>query len=92
MWTKVALLAAALASAVPAFADNSSNSKPPVTRPKPKAHPVEVNSFSWGAAHSTTASGGKGGGAGKSPIGSIHVNRCKQPNPPHDCVRPRPPH
>jgi len=94
VWKKAALLAAVLAFALPAIADNSSNSKPPVTKPKPKANRVlERNSVSFGEPNSVTVPKGNGNAAGKVPIGSIHVkNPCKQPNPPHDCKRPRPPH
>jgi len=97
MWKKATLLAAALAFALPAFADNSSNSKPSVTKPKPKANRVlERNGVSFGEPNSVTVSNGNGGAAGKAgkvSLGDIHVkNPCKQPNPPHSCKRPNPPH
>jgi len=76
VWKKAALLAAALAFALPAIADNSSNSKPPVTKPKPKANRVlERNSVSFGEPNSVTVPKGNGNAAGKVPIGSIHVKK-----------------
>lgn len=81
MWKNTALLAAVLVFALPAFADNSSNSKPPVTKPKPKGNRVlERSSFSFGEPNSVTVPKGNGSAAGKVPIGSIHVNPCKQPH------------
>ena len=94
MWTKAFLLAAALAFALPGFADNSATPKTPVTKPKtkPGGH-IEVGSFSFGESNPVSVPpNGKADAAGKTSIGSIHVNPCKQPNPPHDCARPRPPH
>ena len=94
MWNKAALLAAALAFSLPAIADNPSNSKTPVTKPKTKGNgKIEIYSYSVGAANTATVPKGNGGAAGKVSPGSINVkNPCKQPHPPHDCKQPRPPH
>jgi len=102
MWNKAALLGVALALALPAFADNSPTQKTPVAKMKTKPEPpMEQSNFSEGNASSTPKSfpgsgtkAAKAGKTGKASLTEISVskNRCKQPNPPHDCVRPRPPH
>jgi hypothetical protein len=94
MWNKAAMLAAALSIALPAIADNPSNSEAPVTTPKTKrGGTIEQNSFSFGTSNTGTAPNANGGKAGKVNLGDISVkNPCKKPNPPHDCKRPRPPH
>jgi hypothetical protein len=93
MWNKAAMLAAAFAIALPAIADNPSNSKSSVTTHKTKGGgTIEQSSFSFGASNTGVPSA-KGGKAGKVNFGDINVkNPCKQPNPPHDCKQPRPPH
>ena len=88
------MLVAALAIALPAIADNPSNSKVSVTTPKAKrGGTIQQDSFSVGASNTGTAPNAKGGKAGKVNLGDISVkNPCQQPNPPHDCKRSRPPH
>jgi len=99
MSNKAALIALALALALPAFADTPStqNSVAVKTKTKPKSI-MQQSNFSEGNTSATgtslPGSGKVAPKAGKASIGAIGVskNRCKQPNPPHDCVRPRPPH
>jgi len=101
MWNKTALLGVALALAVPAFADNPSTQKTVVAKHKTKPKSImEQSNFSEGSTSGNTTpnsfpgSGTMAAKAGKTSLTGISVskNRCKQPNPPHDCVRPRPPH
>jgi hypothetical protein len=83
------ILAAALTFALPAIADNSVNTS---AKPKTKAPgTISVQSFSHGTSN-VVLTKGNGTAAGKVSVGNIHVNPCQQPNPPHDCARPRPPH
>lgn len=93
MWNKAAMLAAALAIALPAIADTPSNSKSSVATHKTKSGgTIEQSSFSFGASN-TGVLNAKESKAGKVNFGDISVkNPCKQPNPPHDCKRPGPPH
>ena len=94
MVNKATLFAAALALALPAFADNPSTSTPPMTNPKGKPKGwIEQNSFSIGATNPAGGSKGNGTAAGKTPIGDISVkNPCNKPNPPHSCKQAKPPH
>jgi hypothetical protein len=92
MVNKAALLAAALAFALPAFADNPSNSTAPKTNPKAKPNGwIEQNSISFGATNTSLNSKGNGTAPGKTPISGIGVkNPCNQPNPPRSCKQIRP--
>jgi hypothetical protein len=96
MWNRAVLLVAALAVALPAFADNSSNSKTTVVKPKtpvPNKNNVETNSFSFGAANPTTMSHGTNSGKASSADYSLNLkNPCKQPHPPASCKQPKPLH
>ena len=94
MVNKATLLAAALAFALPAFADNPSKSTAPMTNPKAKPKGwIEQDSFSLGASNPATGSKGNGAAAGKTSLGDISLkNSCTKPNPPHNCKHAKPPH
>jgi hypothetical protein len=94
MVNKAILLAVALAFALPAFADNPSNSKAPMTNPKGKPKGwIEQDSYSVGATNTITGSKGSGSAAGKTSPGNISLTKpCNKPNPPRSCKQLRPAH
>lgn len=94
MVNKAILLAVALAFALPAFADNPSNSKAPMTNPKGKPKGwIEQDSYSVGATNTITGSKGSGSAAGKTSLGNISLTKpCNKPNPPRSCKQLRPAH
>ena len=86
MWTKAALISAALVLVLPAFADDPSNQKPAVTHPKTKPKEIfEQNDWQIGPTH-TGPTTGKATGPGKISPGEL-MNPCKQPKPPHNCKK-----
>jgi hypothetical protein len=94
MWNKCAPIAAAVLLALPAFADNQSNTKTPATKPTRKS-PQAPDSLQFGLGTPLNLSGSKAGGssAGQSSLGNFNPkNPCNQPNPPHSCQQTKPPH
>jgi hypothetical protein len=86
MWTKAALISAALVLMLPAFADNPSNQKSTVAHHKTKPKEVfEQNDFQFGQ-NQKKPTKGNGTGAGKVALGELK-DPCKQPKPPQNCKR-----
>jgi hypothetical protein len=94
MVIKATLLGAALAFALPAFADNPSSATAPMSNPKGKPKgSIQQDSFSVGASNPAMGSKGSGSAAGKTSLTDINVkNPCNKPNPPRSCKQVRPPH
>jgi hypothetical protein len=93
MRNKAVLIAAMLALAIPAFADNPSNSKTPVTvqnsKPPPQADTLQfATAPSYNGPGTATTSE-----AGKTPLSGLNLqNPCKKPNPPRSCKQAKPSH